>query len=425
MRLLDHMQDIAGNFGEAKTFDKVYIEWHTTSLHLTPTLIRPVHTMGLVDYSDSEGSDTETISTAKQALTKLKTTSTTKPAFQKLTNPSESRRIKVDLPTLQEGATESSTEEPPVKKVRTAGAFSGFNSLLPAPKRAAAASNAPKAGVSLRTSGEAAFSRRPAAETDDAGDVGADGGVDFEPSSNGNYAGSAVPTPGADTGESEVKVIGKATNFKPLSVSNKKKSTPKKAKNAESTSKAASPSSAAVPQTQSKPASVIVEPAPPSAKPKRSLFSVQLEDQDLPDLSAPADDDVLQSDRAESGVTDPILNEAPSFTQAAASSNIGPNSLQSLATDLNLTPAQQRQIFGRRGKDGPINITHFDTSAEYAANEALRQAGEVVEHRAVKAIAPGKHSLQQLVNNARSQREGLEDKWAEGRVARGGVHGRG
>jgi len=381
--------------------------------------------MGLVDYSDSEGSDTEPITTANQAPAKLKSTSTNKPAFQKLTNPSESRKIKVDLPALQKGATKSSAEEPPVKKIRTAGAFSGFNSLLPAPKRAAAASNAPKAGVSLRTSGEAAFSRRPAAETDDAGDVGADGGVDFEPSSNGNYAGSAVPTPGADTGESEVKVIGKATNFKPLSVSNKKKSTPKKAKNAESTSKAASSSSAAVTQTQSKTASTIVEPAPPSAKPKRSLFSVQLEDQDLPDLSGPADDDVLQRDRAESGVTDSILDEAPSITQGPATSNTGPSSLESLTTDLNLTRAQQRQIFGRHGKSTQINITHFDTSAEYAANEVLRQAGEVVEHRAIKAIGPGKHSLQQLVNNARSQREGLEDKWAEGRVARGGGHGRG
>ena len=57
--------------------------------------------------------------------------------------------------------------------------------------------------------------------------------------------------------------------------------------------------------------------------------------------------------------------------------------------------------------------------SEYAANEQLRQAGEVVEHRAVKSIAPGKHSLQQLVNNARSQQENLEDKWAAGRAARG------
>ena len=66
-----------------------------------------------------------------------------------------------------------------------------------------------------------------------------------------------------------------------------------------------------------------------------------------------------------------------------------------------------------------MNIAHFNMDAEYASNEHLRQAGEVVEHRAVKAIAPGKHSLQQLVNNARSQQDAMEDKWADGRREKG------
>jgi hypothetical protein len=57
--------------------------------------------------------------------------------------------------------------------------------------------------------------------------------------------------------------------------------------------------------------------------------------------------------------------------------------------------------------------------SEYASNEQMRQAGEVVEHRAIKAIAPGKHSLQQLVNNARTQKDAMEDKWAEGKKNRG------
>ncbi|EME44912.1 hypothetical protein DOTSEDRAFT_70825 [Dothistroma septosporum NZE10] len=83
---------------------------------------------------------------------------------------------------------------------------------------------------------------------------------------------------------------------------------------------------------------------------------------------------------------------------------------------MNLTPAQRRQLFGRNGKSA--NVTHFNMDSEYAHNEELRQAGEVVEHRAVKAIAPGKHSLQQLVNNARSQKDALDDKFAEGKANR-------
>ena len=62
--------------------------------------------------------------------------------------------------------------------------------------------------------------------------------------------------------------------------------------------------------------------------------------------------------------------------------------------------------------------------SEYAANEHARQTGDAVEHRAVKAIAPGKHSLQQLVNNARTQQGAMEDKWAEGRRERGEAGGK-
>jgi len=57
--------------------------------------------------------------------------------------------------------------------------------------------------------------------------------------------------------------------------------------------------------------------------------------------------------------------------------------------------------------------------AEYRSNRQMAAAGETFEHRAVKAIAPGKHSLTQLVNNVKSQGDALEDKWADGRRKKG------
>jgi len=79
-----------------------------------------------------------------------------------------------------------------------------------------------------------------------------------------------------------------------------------------------------------------------------------------------------------------------------------------------------RQLFGRNSNNhAEISVQNFNLDSEYASNEALRQAGDTFQHRAVKAIAPGKHSLQQLVNNARTQKDAIEDSWAEGRRNRG------
>ena len=79
-------------------------------------------------------------------------------------------------------------------------------------------------------------------------------------------------------------------------------------------------------------------------------------------------------------------------------------------------------LAGCKKKDGNANagnIAHFNMDAEYRSNQELAASGETFQHREVKAIAPGKHSLQQLVNNVKSQTDALEDKWAEGRRNRG------
>ena len=157
-----------------------------------------------------------------------------------------------------------------------------------------------------------------------------------------------------------------------------------------------------------------VEEPPLKKQPKRSLFSVDHEEAPLPALEPPS--------LHPHSPTPPQPSELSSqYAPPSTTTTPATHDLQSIATDLNLTPAQRRHLFGRNANDNHLpTVAHFDMDSEYASNEKLRQSGEAAtEHRAVKSIAPGKHSLQQLVNNARSNQDGMEDKWAEGRRARG------
>ncbi|EMC98918.1 hypothetical protein BAUCODRAFT_384610 [Baudoinia panamericana UAMH 10762] len=371
--------------------------------------------MALVSYSDSETSDTET-TVAPQAATFHNPSGSAKPAvFQK----TEARKIKVDLPSLRPEVAEQDIDgpqQPPVKRARTAGAFEGFNSLLPAPKKPATQQpTGLKKGVSLKTSSEAAFSRVPPPRTEYAQDALQDDDYD----DYGNRAPSLpqrTQTPAVTGGEApDVKVLGRATRFKPLSVANnkKKKVVPKKA--------VPIPQELADEQLGTGGRALVSgqapgEPlarAPPS---KKSLFSIA-QDDDMPS------DAVTESYGATNGIQIEGLDEqqhsVPHEIRSPFTTELAPNSLEAVAADLNLTPAQRRQLFGRSAKNVPANATHFNMDAEYAANEEIRQSGETLEHKAVKTVAPGKHSLQQLVNNARSNQESIEDKWAEGRRNRG------
>lgn len=362
--------------------------------------------MALVGYSDSEDSETETPITAPKPAPPPAKPAAKPAAFQK----TEARKIKVDLPALkpepgQDGA--DGVEQPPTKRARTAGTFGGFNALLPAPKRPGAQTGLKK-GVSLKTSSEAAFSRVAPPLAEEQADDG-------EYDEFGNRA-KAAPrsTSGGDqtkSTEPEVKMVGKATKFRPLSVANNKKKKPLK-KPAPVAAEAVAEKSAqeAVPvETQDTPA----QQPTPVAKPKRSLFSVQQEEVDVPAETATEYEASTSQAPADTYAQPSQQSDIPAANAPA------PNSLEAVAADLNLTTAQRRHLFGRHGKDVPANIAHFNMDSEYAANEQLRQSGETIEHRAVKSIAPGKHSLQQLVNNARSNQESIEDKWAEGRRNRG------
>ncbi|RMZ83205.1 hypothetical protein DV738_g1308, partial [Chaetothyriales sp. CBS 135597] len=92
--------------------------------------------------------------------------------------------------------------------------------------------------------------------------------------------------------------------------------------------------------------------------------------------------------------------------------------------DLNLSAAAKRQLFGRRSTTTTTAtstlataavVTNFNMDHEYAANQELIAKGDQVMHNPVRAIAPGKHSLRQLVSAAQGQKDALEDSFAMGR----------
>jgi hypothetical protein len=214
--------------------------------------------------------------------------------------------------------------------------------------------------------------------------------------------------------EEEVKIVGKPTRFMPLSVANaKKKKKPIHGPKVPVAEKSTASPITATSQQPAQNATPVQEP--PKAKPKVSLFSFGGEETAVP-ASTEKTSSSYQPEFA-----DPEANadeEALAAQTQEAAAPTSTNTLSDIASDLDLTPAQRRQLFGRGGMNAG-NIAHFNMDAEYRSNQEMAASGETFEHRQVKTIAPGKHSLQQLVNNVKSQTDALEDKWAEGRRNRG------
>ncbi|KAH7021778.1 mitotic checkpoint regulator, MAD2B-interacting-domain-containing protein [Macrophomina phaseolina] len=387
--------------------------------------------MGLVDYSDSEGSESDASPATKPALKPAPkpAASSGKPAFQKVVDRSNPHKIRVNLPSAAAaGASDTPTasDEPPAKKARTGGgAFSGFNSFLPAPKRSGeaaggAAKRAPGSGlgkgVSLKTGAAPGFSREPVEEASGHGQDKQDGREDED--AYGPEAPAEEPKPAE-----EVKLVGKPMMFKPLSVANnaKKKKAAATPPAVPKPSIPQSPATEAVPVEKGEPAPAQI---PPKPKPKVSLFSISREDSSpVPSASGGVYEPMMYTSQQS---TTPLYADgndtaAPyQISTTDASQPSGPQSLNTVASDLNLTEAQKRQLFGRqRGKGAPdlsaINVVNFNTDQEYAHNEELRASGEIIQHNQVKTIAPGKHSLQQLVNNAAMQKDALEEHFATGK----------
>jgi Mitotic checkpoint regulator, MAD2B-interacting len=387
--------------------------------------------MGLVDYSDSDASDVEEKPAAKPATTSSKS------VFQKVVDRSNPGKIRVSLPqaTLKD---ETTSDEPPTKRAKTGGgAFSGFNSFLPPPKRAGQTNatlggeNAAKkgglgVGVSLKTGSAPGFSREPEPEREyvvenESGPANTNGGsrLSLPPP-------RALQVEGQKNAE-EVKLVGKPLMFKPLSVSRKlakkKKVIP-----------------GAIPATVSAtPATPEPKNEKPASKPKVSLFSMaaETEKEQLPAGNGEYQPMMLEVEEAGEEEEADSFGLEPSYEDyTPTTSHIAPpavptppvsQSLDDIAGDLKLSAAERRQLFGRqKGGRGQAatKVINFNTDQEYLHNEELRAAGEQAVHNPVRAIAPGKHSLKQLVNAAQSQKEALEESFAKGKSNRAEVSSR-
>lgn len=393
--------------------------------------------MGLVDYSDSE-SDNE----APASTSKAPSQTNAKKPFQKIVDRSQPGKILVSLP--QAGAADEpakSGDEPAAKRIRVGGnRFSGFSSFLPPPKApskpalaksssgSSGGTAAPRIGVHLKTSSEAAFSR----------DRG--GGDDQEVVESANGPGLSLPPPRAPAQpsipaeqkpEEEVKLVGKPLMFKPLSVARKPgKKTASKAAVGKTVTAQSKAATVAAPQEETK--------EPPAKRKKMSLFSIS---DDPPTASAPAADETSYEpvydgyDDGANGPADDLDNyqydQAPpstSYYPTTAAASAGAESLDTIADDLNLSAAARRELFGR-GRSGvgvsASKVVNFNLDREYEHNEELRAAGEQQQtYNPVRAIAPGKHNLQQLVNAVQNQREALEETFAKNRETKNQAAGR-
>ncbi|KAL2820362.1 mitotic checkpoint regulator, MAD2B-interacting-domain-containing protein [Aspergillus granulosus] len=410
--------------------------------------------MVLVAYSDSEASDSEvdnqppasTSITPKPVATSKPTAHPAKPTtIVDRTNP---RKIRVALlDTKPENADpDADADGPARKKPRVgAGAFAGFNSLLPPPKRTNAAVEQEKkkaAGAagqrkvfSLKTGAAPGFDRGADEEMRrEMAFAGLGGGVTG--GSGGNWegegsddtipkAGSLREEEGVDSAKverkTEVVLKGNPMMFKPLSVARsgqKKKKTmatiipPPVAKEVREGNLGRGQSASQPPVQAQKPIAL----PPPAPKPKVSLFSLSSEETTDPDASAPTPGSAYEPLVHITNKDAPAADPAPETEPIPAMLQPSAQTLDYIADDLNLSRSQRRQLFGRNADASKSRILHFNTDAEYAANQEMAHKDlAAAQHNPVRAIAPGKHTLQQLVNAASSQKEALEESFASGK----------
>jgi hypothetical protein len=369
--------------------------------------------MALVGYSDSEGSDSETPASPKPASASTDP-KTTKPTFQKVVDKSNPRQIRVNLPgSATDTKADAPSDEPPAKRPRIGGGgkFAGFNSFLPAPKNKGPPAGAKKGlgrGVNLKTGATPAFSREAPEEE-------GTGGPDAASAANeSETAAETASTPAGEEKpkEEEVKLVGKPMMFRPLSVAGKKKKKP-------IAGRIPPPDPAiedALKKAKTDSASAVAADPPPKPKPKPSLFSFAAAEAtaspSTSEYTPLGDEGVAQTSSASADVEPAAASSMPSQTHQ-------PQTLDTIASDLNLSESARRQLFGRKGRADPsfgnVNVATFSTEQEYKTAAELRASGETIQHNPVKAIASGKHNLKQLINNAVSQQEALDEHFAAGK----------
>ncbi|KAL2415686.1 hypothetical protein ABEF95_000576 [Exophiala dermatitidis] len=373
--------------------------------------------MSLVAYSDSEASDDEQIQTKPEKPVPKPAIPPSNTSFT--VNKANPRKIQVKLNEVATNGEEDG--EPAPKRPRVGGGpFSGFNAMLPAPKRDGQTQAAPKPAArkvfSLKTGAEPAFSRDSDSELRQLfAEQDADG------TAQGNGENTIPPIPHAASSTTSVKkeqpVKGNVFMFKPLSVARNTKKPKRKTEQSKTTDIDRPVGQTAPPSASTNSETVDLDkPAPPPKK--VSLFSMTNEPEEAIQVHDPQGGEDETVEVLDEPVTDQTYHEFNQMPTATATSNHPqPQSLDAIASDLNLSKADRRQLFGRRGQGtaSAINVVNFNTDEEYAANEALRASGEQIQHNPVRAIAPGKHSLKQLVSAATGQKDALEESFATGR----------
>ncbi|KAG6999388.1 hypothetical protein G7Y79_00035g070600 [Physcia stellaris] len=388
--------------------------------------------MALVSYSSSDDSDSERKAAPKQ----LKPSSgPEKPAFQKVVDRSNPHKVEVHLPESLKSSRDrlEDRQEPPSKRVRLgAGSAQDFNSLLPAPKRAVTPRGLPSSsatgkgglarGSNLKTGANASFSRDPrVAAVDTATSSEETPAKDF-PISIGHEEedeAQAVDSGSSKNRKESPKKVSAAI-FKPLSVGRKPKK--KKIELQEDIAVGKASSSTQIKDIASvKKDSLFFagggaaaqsgQPAP-KGEYRPMLYEPIRQSGDMTAASHVGNEHLeIQNDANEREKM--MGNEALDNPKGSQGTS---QSLDTIAADLNLTESARRQLFGRKkNKISEVSVVNFDTDQEYAANELLRQAGEQAQHNPVRSIAPGKHSLKQLVNAASHQKDALEEHFASGK----------
>ncbi|KAL4739309.1 mitotic checkpoint regulator, MAD2B-interacting-domain-containing protein [Aspergillus similis] len=411
--------------------------------------------MVLVAYSDSEASDSEQekstpaarTSAARPAPTFSNAPSASAPKVTSIVDKSNPRKIRVALPdikpeTLGEGGEE---DGPARKKPRVggagAGAFAGFNSLLPAPKRPNGTVDTEKKLVgggptrkvfSLKTGAVPGFDREADEEMrrdmvfENLGMGGDDGNQDETIPKAGSLR-KNEDTEARNVVEEkpqEVVLKGNPIMFKPLSVARagqmKKKPIippPLPASKLKTSAEKRIKEADVQPEAQMQKSA-----APPAPKPKVSLFSLAAptEETAASDTSTSVHgstyEPLVYTTNEDSPAAGPLVPQTEPVPAASAQLPPSAQTLDYIAGDLNLSRSQRRQLFGRNADPSSSKILHFNTDAEYAANQEMAHKElAAAQHNPVRAIAPGKHTLQQLVNAASTQKEALEESFASGK----------
>ena len=378
--------------------------------------------MALVSYSGSEESDSDA-KVASQHTSKPPP-APRRPPFQKVVDRSVPHKIEVHLPDVSKSASGGLDVEkgPPAKRLRLgAGPIADFNSLLPAPKRALASrevlsfngtgKEASGRAASLKTSAKPGFDRESPVATATIGEVmpaeDLDGIAEAQQRRSADIEGTMLREDQA----SEPPKKPTPAMFRPLSVGKKPKK--KWTESHEETGIVKRPGRAQIKEV--------------ATLKKTSLFFAGRGAEAQSECSSDMGEyrPMLYKPVQHSGDEKPkpfnsVTPEENRFENKASNEpkelHETSQSLDTVATDLNLSASAKRQLFGRnKKKPSEVSIVNFDTDQEYAANELLRQAGEQAQHNPVRSIAPGKHSLKQLVNAASHQKDALEEHFATGK----------